>query len=203
MGYIFRLIEKILYVVPGGIFGLASVFFALSGILIAFFSFPGFSILLYDVSYLAIGPLGLFFDLGLIFSGILAIPFNFYMIIVIEDKKIKPRLKKYALSLSIMSSITLSLIGFFPVLIENIIILFIHGILALLTFLGVTIYCILFGYFFIINEKFSNFHAILSFFVSGIFIFYFTNRWSLIEWIGILSIMIWITYNSITTLIKK
>lgn len=195
--------EKILQLIPGTIFGLLSVFFALTGIIISFFSFPGYNLLLYDVSYLAVGPYGLFFDLGLIFSGIIAIPFHFFMYSIIGNEKISMKLKNIALLLSVTSSLALSLIGFFPMLNENNLILIIHGILALITFLGITIYCILFGILFIINDKFSNFHAVLSFFVSGIFIFYFTNRWSLVEWISVGSIMIWITFNAFFALFKN
>ncbi|MEJ2295782.1 MAG: hypothetical protein P8Y23_13585, partial [Candidatus Lokiarchaeota archaeon] len=107
------------------------------------------------------------------------------------------------LLLSVISSLTLSLIGFFPVLYDNIIILVIHGILALITFVGITIYCFLYGLFFLKNSRFSLLHPILSFSVSGIFLFYFTNRWSIVEWIGVGSIMIWIIFNAIFTLFKK
>lgn len=203
MEKLFQFIGKILQLIPGTIFGLLSVFFALTGILISFFSFPGYNLFLYDVSYLAVGPYGLFFDLGLILSGIIAIPFHFFMYSIIGNEKISVKLKNIALVLSVTSSLALSLIGFFPVLNENNLILIIHGIFALITFLGITIYCILFGIFFIINDKFSNFHAILSFFVSGIFIFYFTNRWSLVEWISVGSVMIWITFNAFFALFKN
>jgi hypothetical protein len=200
---VFLFVEKIFRFIPEPIFGLFSVFFALTGILISFFSFPGYNLLLYDVSYLAVGPDGLFFDLGLIISGLIAIPFHFFMYSIIGNEKISVKLKNIALLLSVTSSLALSLIGFFPVLIENNLILIIHGILALITFLGITIYCILFGIFFIKNKRFSNFHAVLSFFVSGIFIFYFTNRWSLVEWIAVCSIMIWITFNAVFALFKN
>ncbi|TFF69070.1 MAG: DUF998 domain-containing protein [Promethearchaeota archaeon] len=203
MPIIFGIMKKLLNVIPAGIFGLLSVFFAFTGILISFVSFPGYNLLFYDVSYLATGPLGIFFDLGLIFSGIVAIPFHYYMNILIIHENIEPRWRKFTLSLSLMSSITLSLIGFFPVLTESIIILIIHGILALLTFIGITIYCFLYGIFFIKIAKFPFLNAILSFLVSAIFIFYFTNRWSLVEWIGVGSIMIWIAYNAIFSLVNK
>ena len=203
MKILFRFIEKVLNLIPGWVFGLLSVSIASSSILISFFSFTGYNILFYDVSYLAVGPVGLIFDLGLIFSGIVAIPFHFYMSMIVKDEKINPKLIKFTLSLSIMSSLTLSLIGFFPVLTDNVIILFIHGILALMTFLGVTIYCLFYGLFFLKNEQFSLLHSILSFLVSAIFIFYFTNRWSLIEWISVCSIMIWITFNAVFALLKK
>jgi hypothetical membrane protein len=155
------------------------------------------------VSYLAVGPKGLIFDLGLIISGVIVIPFDFYMYSIVGNKEISFRLKKVALLLSVISSLTLSLIGFFPVLYDNIIILVIHGILALITFVGITIYCFLYGLFFLKNSRFSLLHPILSFSVSGIFLFYFTNRWSIVEWIGVGSIMIWIIFNAIFTLFKK
>jgi hypothetical membrane protein len=203
MEKLFQFIKRILNIIPGGIFGLLSVFSALIGITISLFTFPGYNLLLYDVSYLAVGPKGLIFDLGLIFSGIIIIPFDFYMYSIIGNKKISFRLKNTALLLSVISSLTLSLIGFFPVLYENIIILIIHGVLALITFVSITIYCFLYGIFFLKNSKFSLIHSVLSFFVSGIFIFYFTNRWSIVEWIGVGSIMIWIIFNAVFALFKK
>jgi hypothetical membrane protein len=203
MEKLFQFIKRILKVIPGGIFGLLSVLFALKGILISLFTFPGYNLLFYDVSYLAVGPKGLIFDLGLIISGVIVIPFDFYMYSIVGNKEISFRLKKVALLLSVISSLTLSLIGFFPVLYDNIIILVIHGILALITFVGITIYCFLYGLFFLKNSRFSLLHPILSFSVSGIFLFYFTNRWSIVEWIGVGSIMIWIIFNAIFTLFKK
>ena len=199
----FQFSKKIFNGISGSIFGLLSVLFSLTGILISFFSFPGFNILYFDVSYLAVGPMGIIFNLSLIFSGITAIPFNVYMNKIIKFEGINLKLRKFALVLSLISSIALSLIGLFPVLTDNIIVLLIHGILALITFLGVTVYCILYGIFFIENSKFTLAHVFLSFLVSGIFIFYFTNRWSIVEWIGVYSIMIWITFNAIFALLKK
>ena len=196
-------IKSLLHNIPGAVFGLASVSFALIGIFISIFSFPGYSLLLYDVSYLAVGPYGIFFDLGLIISGIIVIPFDFYMYSIIGNKKISFRLKNTALLFSVLSSLSLSLIGFFPVLYDNFIILFIHGILALITFVGITIYCFLYGIFFLKNSRFSLLHPVLSFSVSSIFLFYFTNRWSILEWIGVGSIMIWIIFNAIFALFKK
>jgi len=203
MGFSSLFIKKILTFIPGGIFGLLSVIVALFGILSSLLSFPGYNLLLYDVSYLATGPLGCLFDLGLILSGLIAIPFHFYMNTVISSENIKPKLRRLALILSIMSSLTLSLIGFFPVLTDNIIILLVHGILALLTFIGITIYCFLYGIFFLKSPKFPFSHSFLSFCVSGIFLFYFTNRYSLVEWIGVGSVMLWICFNAIFILIKK
>lgn len=203
MEKLFQIVEKILKIIPGPIFGLFSVTFALIGILISFFSFTGYNLLLYDVSYLAVGPNGVFFNLGLILSGIIALPFHFYMYSIIGNEKISLNLKKASLLLSVLSSLTLSLIGFFPVLNENILILVIHGILALITFVGITIYCFLYGIFFLKNPRFSLSHTILSYSVSGIFLFYFTNRWSIFEWIGVGSIMIWIIFNAIFALFKK
>jgi len=203
MEFIYRFMKKILNIIPGGFFGLLSVSFAFVGILTSFLTFPGYNIVFCDVSYLAAGPLGFIFNLGLIISGVVAIPFHFYMNTLAVNDSINPRLRKFALSLSLVSSLALSLIGFFPVLTDNIIVLLIHGILALLTFGGITIYCFLYGIFFIKIAKFSILHSYLSFLVSAIFIFYFINRWSLVEWIGVGSIMVWITYNAIFTLFKK
>lgn len=203
MEKLFQILKKILEIIPGTTFGLFSVFFALTGILISFFSFPGYNLLLYDVSYLAVGPYGLFFNLGLILSGIISIPFHFYIYSIIENEKISSYFKNIAFFLSVLSSLTLSLIGFFPVLNENIFILVIHGILALITFVAITIYCFIYGIFFLKNSRFSIMHSVLSFSVSGIFLFYFTNRWSIVEWIGVGSIMIWITFNVIFALFKK
>jgi hypothetical membrane protein len=200
---IFQIIKRILIYIPGEFFGLLSVSSALGGILIAFFPFSGYNILFCDVSYLAASPYGIIFNIGLIFSGLIAIPFHFSMIKQIESQLISIKLKKTILSLSLTSSLTLSLIGFFPVLTGNVIILLIHGILALITFLGVTIYCFLYGVLFLKDQKFSFFHSFLSFSVSGIFIFYFTNRWSLIEWIAVLSIMVWITFNALYSLTMR
>jgi hypothetical membrane protein len=58
----------------GGICGLISIIIGICGDILAIIYFPGYNLLNNMVSDLGIGPGGIFFILGLIFSGILAIP---------------------------------------------------------------------------------------------------------------------------------
>jgi len=203
MDKLFFFFDKLLSVTPGGIYGILSVLIAFIGDCIAIILFPGYSIFLYDVSYLARGPGGLIFNLSLMLSGLTAIPFNIYLGRIVSSERIDEKRKKRAVTISIISSISLSLLGFFPISINNLIVIIIHVLLAILLFIGAAISCLLFGYFFLRNSKFKKMHAYMSFIVAGLIVFYISVRWSFLEWLAVFGIMLWVCFISIFTLIKK
>lgn len=195
-------ILKFFNVIPGGFYGILSVVISLLGDLIALFLFPEYSMIHYDISYLALGPGGAIFNVGLIFSGILAIPFNLYLGKAIKGKGVNENYRKKMVILSIIASISLSLIGVFPAYPENIFLLVMHGLMALIFFLSTTIVFILYGYFFLRNSKFSKIHAYMSFIVAGIIVLYIIITLSILEWIAMFGIMIGVSFISIYTMYK-
>ncbi|MFX1234207.1 MAG: DUF998 domain-containing protein [Promethearchaeota archaeon] len=189
--------------IPRGSYGLLSVGVMLLGNLIAIFSFPGYSILDYNISHLALSPGGIYFNLSLIISGLFAIPFNINLGKAVDGENVNNNLKKRVVSISIVDSIALSLIGVFPAYPENLVILTIHGLLALIFFVSTTIIFLLYGYLFLKSLKFVRVQAYLSFIVAIIICIYMTLRWSILEWIAFFGIMISVFYTSIFLLYKK
>lgn len=195
--------DKIYKIAPGGFYGFLSVAFATLGTISAIILFPEYSLLKYDVSYLANGPGGIFFNIGLIFSGLTAIIFYIYLGRILTDQQESNNLKKRAVVIAIISNCALSLIGVFPAYPENIIFLIIHGILAIITFFGTAIFSLFFGLLFKKNSKFLKIQAYLSFFLTIFIGFYVAVRWSIIEWITVTLLMIWLSFNSFYSLYKK
>ena len=79
MGNIDIFIEKLNTVIPVSIFGLFSIFSGILGDIIAFVMFPEYNFMEMAVSALCLGPGGIFFNLGNIFSGIFALVFVNYL----------------------------------------------------------------------------------------------------------------------------
>ena len=67
--------DQLLKIIPGGVFGIISVVIVLSGDIISIVLFPGgYSFFENMISELGGGPYGIFFNLGLVISGIVSIP---------------------------------------------------------------------------------------------------------------------------------
>ena len=197
------IIDKALRLMPGGIYGIFSVVFALIGDLIAYLLFPGYSMFLLTISDLGIGPGGFFFNLGIILSGISALPFLVHVGRILNEEKTFEKIRKFAVNTSIVSSISLALIGFFPVYRENLIIVVIHFSLAVITFVGGFLYCTLFGFLIFKGQYLPKILAYLSFLVSGIFILFFIILTPFMEWIAMFGIMTWTLVMSSYSLYKK
>jgi hypothetical membrane protein len=198
-----RSLFQIYKAIPGGIYGVLSVVINLLGNIVAFLSFPGFSIFQYNISHLALSPGGIFFNLGLIISGLFAIPFNINLGKIVSGKRINEKVKEIVVKVSILDCIALSLIGVFPAFPENFIILMIHGLLALTFFVCTTIIFIVYGYLFLKSSKFLKVQAYSSLIVAASICIYMALRWSILEWIAFLGIMISVLSTSIFLLYKR
>ncbi|MFX1358102.1 MAG: DUF998 domain-containing protein [Promethearchaeota archaeon] len=197
------ILNKILKFAPGGFYGLLSVAFATLGTIIATILFPTYSLLKYNVSYLANGPGGMFFNIGLIFSGLLAIIFYIYLgRILLNHQKIN-NIRKRAVIVAIISNCAISLIGVFPAYTGNMLFLIIHANLAIIAFFGTAISSLLFGLLFKKNSKFLKIQAYFSFFLTTLISFYVIVRWSIIEWMSVIFLMVWLSFISIYTLYKN
>jgi hypothetical membrane protein len=198
-----KLIDKILKIAPGGFYGLISVVIATITTTTAIIQFPEYSLFKYDVSYLANGPGGIIFNLGLIISGFIGIFFYFYLGQILKDYQKDSILRKKAVIIAVSSSCAISLIGVFPAYRRNILFLIIHGILAIIIFFGTAIFCLFFGLLFKKNSKFLKIQVYFSFFLTIFISFYVAIRWSILEWITVILMMIWISFISIYTLYKN
>ena len=198
-----NIFDKILKFAPGGVYGLLSVAFASLGTVTAIILFPAYSLLEYNVSYLANGPGGILFNIGLFFSGLTAIIFYIYLGRILTNHQGNNNLRKRAVIIAIISNCAICLIGIFPAYAGNMVFLIIHAILAVIAFSGIAIFSLLFGLLFKKNSKFSKIQSYFSFFLTIVIAFYVTVRWSILEWIAVILLMVWISFNSIYTLYKK
>ncbi|MFX0058548.1 MAG: DUF998 domain-containing protein [Candidatus Hodarchaeota archaeon] len=198
-----KIFDKILKIAPGGIYGLLSVAIATITTTTAIIQFPEYSLFKYDVSYLANGPGGIIFNLGLIFSGFIGIFFYIYLGQILKEYQKDNVLRRRAVIIAVISSCAISLIGVFPAYRGNILFLIIHGILAIITFFGTAIFSLFFGLLFKKNSKFLKIQSYFSFFLTIFIGFYVAVRWSILEWITVIVLMIWISFISIYTIYKK
>jgi hypothetical membrane protein len=196
VNYIFRFI-------PGGIFGLIIVFLTITFVTLSYMHFPGYNMAYNDISILGIGP-GLsapLFNNGLKIIGFTAIPFFIYLGKIIQQGSKNINIIKKAVRISIIGWISLSIIGFFPVL--NFTFKIIHAFFALIFFVSSFVYLIIFSLAMLKDERFSTFHSYIGFIIAGLIAFYIAVRWSIVEWVVFFALGFWIIDISIYTLYKK
>ena len=186
-----NLFDKLLDIAPGGVYGLLSVIVGVGGDLIALFLYPRYDFLVHKISELGMGPGALFFNIGLILAGIIAIPFDVYLGRALRERGSDEKLIQGAVIISIICCISLSLVGVFPSNKENEVILLLHGIFSLICFLGGSIYLILFSLLMTKDDRFPKLLAYLGIIVAGLFSI-FTFTWvSSTEWIANIGIVFW------------
>ncbi|MFX0071838.1 MAG: DUF998 domain-containing protein [Candidatus Hermodarchaeota archaeon] len=196
-------IEKLLKLVPGGVFGLLSVIIIVLGEFLAFLFFPGYNVLENMISDLGIGPGGLFFNLSVIVSGIIIIPYYVNLANSFSGEKLNINLKKFAITVAIISCLTYSLLGVFPSDEDWFIIYFTHGTLAAISIGTGLLYLISYSKLMIQAENFSKIQGYHGFIVS-MFYFTFLITWiPIVEWMMNLAILSWIAANSIYILYKR
>ena len=198
-----KCIDKLLNVIPGGVFGLLSVVFIVLGELIAFLLFPGYSIFKNMVSELGAGPGGIFFNLSVIISGIIIIPYYIHLAKSFSGENIKENLRIFAILVAVISCITYSLLGVFPSIKDNIIIYITHGTLAAISIASGFGYLVLYSILMVKAQNYSKSQACHGFFVAGLYISFLLTWIPLVEWIMNLAILSWITANSIYLLYDK
>ena len=203
MEIINRLIDKLLKLAHGGYYGLLSM---IIGIIFTFLSFllvPGYSIFESFISILGISP-GLtapLFNMGIILTGILVIPFLVYLGRSLTQERINEKIEKIAFKISIVGALSISLVGCFPhyTLLLGIIYIF----FATLFFFSELIFCLIFSLLIWFDSRFSKMQSIIGFAVSGVFIFFIFTGWTISEWLVFFAIVFWVIENSIYILYKK
>ena len=71
--------EKLLNFMPGGVYGILSMVIGIIGDILAILYYPGYNMIDNMVSDLSRGIGSIFFNFGLIFSGLVAIPFYLHL----------------------------------------------------------------------------------------------------------------------------
>jgi len=189
--------------VHGGIFGILSLSIGILCDFLSYLFIPGYNMVDNMVSELGVGPGGIIFNIGVIISGILVIPFYISFYKSFSTENIKPNMKKVTVVLALISSITFSIIGFFPLTEENRLINATHGTLALIHWITALISIVIFGILMIQDYNYTKFQAYYSFAVGCIIITFFLTQIPLTEWIWTISIVIWILVNSLYMLVHK
>ncbi|MFX1410669.1 MAG: DUF998 domain-containing protein [Promethearchaeota archaeon] len=209
------IINKVLQSVSGGVFGLLSITFGLTGDIIAFLLFPGYDFTKRAVSYLCKGPGGIYFQIGSIISGIFAILFVVSLGRTFEGEKISERLKKRTIIIALISCVSLVILGAFCG--SNPIVALIHGIFAFISWLFGLFYITLFNIFILRDSKFANQLVYFGFIVTIsllllliIFILHFFEGMHFLviilpslEWIDTFAIIIWYVIISVYMIQRK
>lgn len=198
-----NLIDKLLKFAHGSIYGISSVVIGLLFNIIALILFPNYNFLLNMISELGVGPGGIFFNLGLILAGILAIPFFIYFGRVLRSNNTNTSLEKSAVTTSIISCFSFALIGCFPAIQNNNIVLFFHGTFTLINWICEILYLTLFSILILKSSKFSKLQAFHGFIGIGVIGFNLFTWWPITEWAVALFITSWILVNAIYMLYKK
>jgi len=205
-------INKLLDNFPGFIFGISSIIIGLTGDFLAMSLRPGYSILKNMVSTLGIGPGAIFFNLGIIFSGLIAIPFYIDLgRFVRNDENNYQTLRKTAITCAIISCVTMALVGIFPAIQNVSIIIILHYLTALTSWLTGMIYCTIFSFLMLKNPVFPKFLAYLGFLPGGTILFLLilvtipsaTTLIPFVEWCMVFTIIFYISINSIYMIYKR
>jgi hypothetical protein len=196
-------INKFLHSVSGGVFGLLSITFGLTGDIIAFLLFPGYDLTKKAVSYLCKGPGGIYFQIGSVFSGIFAILFVIALGRSFDEDEVNKKLRKNTIYIALVSCISLVILGAFCG--PNPIIALIHGVFAFISWLFGLFYILIFSLLMMKDSKFHKNLAYIGFIVSFlllvlliIFILHFIEVTHFlvlvlpsIEWIDTFAIILW------------
>jgi len=215
-----NLFEKI----PGYVFGLLAFFIGFSGDLIAMLLSPGYQMWRSSISLLGLNPGGIFLRVGLIISNIFAMVFIIYLGKTLKDEDINDTIRKLAIGCGIFTSVSGILTGAFTGVTE--LIIYLHGLFALLSFIGGAVVYSLFAFLIAKSSKFSKSITYISIIISVIVIsylipFFITNFCSLFmeicyslgeliwvimptyEWTMIFAVLFWYLSNSLYIAYKK
>ena len=162
-----------------------------------------YNLVIQHVSELGIGPgiSGLVFDLGLISSGFIAIPFFIGLGKILDQEGTNHRIRNRAVTLSIIACLSLTGTGFFPMYKAFIIF---HAIFALSFFIIGLLFCLHFSFVMSKDNRFSKIAANFGFIVAVFFgLFLATTGSGLTEWLVFFSIVSWMVATSIYIFYKK
>ncbi len=196
-------IEKLNNVIPVSLFGLFSILSGILGDIVARVMFPEYNFMEMAVSTLCLGPGGIFFNLGNIFSGIFALIFVNYLRMTFNKNENNYKLIIGANICANIACISFIFLGVFCG--SNIIIQYLHGTSALISWVLGFCYITMYNILIIQDLKYSKYLGYFGFFVSFAFalliILFFLHLFPvlrfimevlpLIEWIGTGAVILW------------
>jgi hypothetical protein len=175
--------------------GLIATFIALSGYLISYLLYPAQK---YNIGFmgseLGVGRGGIFFNLGLIVSGIFFFLFIIHLDNIINKEETKEIKGKWTIFLAKISAITYSLIGVFPSKHDNLFMLLIHGTLVFICYVTAFFFTLLLSLFFYNRSSFLRLQAYIGFFIAFAILTFLFSWISYIQWIFTLTFFAWIAF---------
>ena len=217
--------NKVFSSIPGYVFGFLTFLIGILGHIVALILSPEYVWWDKSISILANHhPGGIYLRIGLIISNIIAIPFVIYIGRALKDENVNDNLRKLTIGCGIFVSIVAILTG--SIAGANLLAKNLHGLFALLSWIGGTVVCLLFGLLMLRNTKFNKSITRFSFVVALIFgtyliPFFITNFCNyyqeicysfgqkiyivmpIFEWVVMFSILFWYLINSIYLFYKK
>ena len=176
-------LDKLYSKIHGGLFGLLSVIVGVCGDILAASQFPGYSIFSNMISELGTGPGAIYFNVGVLLAGLLAVPYVIYLgKITSENENVNKLLLKIAIIASVISSLTLASIGLVPAIIDNFAILFLHGTIAAICYITAAAYLFIYGGFMLKDERFLNVFSYIAFINAILFLMVVFSWLPLIQW---------------------
>jgi hypothetical membrane protein len=187
-----KFIDKLLDILPGGIYGILSLIARILGDFLAFLLFPGYNIFDNMVSELGTGPGGIFFSLGLIISGIICVPFYVALARSLKSDEISEKSIRIGLMFFYISDIAYILVGFFPSIEENYLIYVTHGVLAVISWLTGMVYLIIFSKLMLKHENYTKIPAYSGFCLIGFMLLFLLIWIPILEWLMTFAFISWL-----------
>ena len=181
-------IHKFYYFLPGGLYGLFASTIRIYGDAMAILSYPGYNPTIHMISFLGSGPGHLFFNLGLFFSAIMIIPYylSFANMLTNEFPEEKKIIHRY-LKVSIISAISICLVGFFLELSTIVPIRLIydfHAFFAIIAFFCGAYSSVISGKLIEKSTRFPKFFAYACYTVAVLNLLFLFTWHALVEWIA-------------------
>jgi len=208
-------IEKLNHHIPLRIFGLLSVAFGILGDFFAYLMYPGYNFTKNAVSALCDGSGRIFFQTGIVLSGIFAFFFAIYLGKTFSNEIVSQKLRKISISFAIISCVSFIFLGVFCG--TNLIIALIHGTSAIISWASGFWYITLYNILILKDSNYSKYIAYFGFFVSSIIVILMTVFFlylipalrSLIvflptlEWMNTVTVILWYFIISMYMINKK
>jgi hypothetical protein len=190
-------------VIPYPIFGFLSILIGYLGDIIAILLFPGYD-LTYMISALGIGPGAIYFNGGMIISGIFAFIFyvNFTRVLREECREYK-KLFKFARITVLNSCVFFILIGFFPGIPSNTVLFNLHGFCAMISWFSAIAYLSSFAFLFMKIQSLNSIYSYFAIAAVGSIIIFLLTWIPIIEWVMTIILSLWIILIAVYMMIRK
>jgi len=199
--------HELYYKTIGAFFGLSALIIRICGDFTAIYLYPGYDPIVDMISFLGSGPGHVFFNLGLMFSAIVIMPFYISIAYILENEfQENTKLIHSYKVISLLSAFSVFLIGFFLALsniIPNRLIYDLHAFFAIIAFFSGAYSNIVAGSLMEKSTRFPKIFAYMAYAVALLSILFLVTWNALIEWISTYFMIITQMILSVYMIIKK